>query len=115
MGLTYKEIVQRLGISYGLAGSWCRRTGYVARLLPRGPPSVRQMRLARVKRLPPRLTIRQVARRLGIALASAQYWIHEAGYAFRRRRRGNQKVSPGQWRNVDWIMRDVRIARMLGL
>lgn len=117
-GLTFFQIAQRLQISAALARVWATRLEYAVRLLPLGRPPIREARLGEIQQLPPNLTIKQVARRLKISSAAAQFWIHQASYKFLRAPGSgekNRKVIASQWARTDWSLRDADIARMLGV
>ncbi len=72
-------------------------------------------RLVRIKSLPPKLTIRQVAGyRMKISKEYATRLVNEAGYDFRTNYR-LQKVWPEQWEKVDWFLPNFQIAKAMGL
>ena len=111
--LSVTQIARRLGIEYLRARYWSRMLGYaVTSNQPGRRPSLNKVRLAQIRKLPPNLTIIQVARRWKVSYSTAHHWLRLRGYKFYTVY-GCQKIRPEQWRNVDWSQWDYLIARSL--
>ena len=114
-GLSILQVAQQLGVGYAVARYWCERFGYGVSPGTRGRRRyMRQIRLAQIQKLPPNLTVAQVARRLKVSVTTARAWTRKIGYV-PRIEHALQKVRSEQLQKVDWSMPNCQIALLLGL
>ncbi len=116
--LTIAETAQRFHLSLAHAYRFGRDAGYQFRRKEYAPSAQRASKyaalLARIKSLPPDLSVSQVAKILRLSYARAHPLIRKAGYQFRTWYLF-QKVASHQWDETDWSLSDAQIARDLGV
>ncbi len=82
-GLSIGQVAKRLGLTYNIAQTWCRRCGYKTlkggAFLPDGTP-IRAVRKKQVAKLPRGLNFAQAAKKLGLSYNIAHRWLCEFGY-----------------------------------
>ena len=114
-GLSILQVAQQLRVRPPVARYWCERFGYAVLPGTRGRRAhMRQIRLAQIQKLPPNLTLAQVARRMKVSITTAQRWTQIIGYVLRIDY-ALQKVGPEQLQKVDWSLANCQIALLLGL
>ena len=118
-GLTLGQVAERFNISYGYSSVLCRQHGYRCMRYSKfaageGGRKADHAHMEKIRKLPPGLTVKQVAWRLRISRPAAGVLIRQAKYEFEPAY-GRMKVKPEQWRKVNWRERDAAIARKIGV
>ena len=112
-GLTVRQAADRLGTYPEAVRAWGRKLGYAFTADPNfRPPGlaetpVRRTWFERFRTLPPGLTVRQAADRLGTYPAAVRAWGPKLGYAFTA---DPSRRPPAAWGTVDWTRSNAAIA-----